>query len=168
LHRCVEKNPEGSPIKSSKSFWLFIADIYFQKSTRSEREGAWTHAARGRTQVPSQCCYAHFWAGDERSNEWEGGHSNQTPSPQAAISINHAHHTCSSVECVTLIEKLWRGEAYHPCHCTSHMYLLTPDLAMALSAPPPPPHAPAVFSSQSCVQCVYILICLSEIQSLLI
>ncbi len=50
-----------------------------------------------------------------------GGHSNQTPSPQAAIFINHTHHAHSSVKCVTLVVKAWQGEPYHPCHCVAQL-----------------------------------------------
>jgi hypothetical protein len=37
------------------------------------------------------------------------GSTQLTPSPQARSPSKHAHHACSSIECVTLTEKAWRG-----------------------------------------------------------
>jgi hypothetical protein len=131
------KNPGGSPIKSPKSFWLFIANISTKVQNLSA--GGGVDALRGgRDHGPSQCCQARFWAGDERSDKVDGGHSNQMPSPQAAISINHAHNVNSSIECVTLIEKAWGGGIPPFSLCVPHISLKVLTWPWVSKRPPPP------------------------------
>jgi hypothetical protein len=148
--RVCRKNPGGSPIKSSKSFWLFIADI----STKVQDLCVW--GVRGRTRRGGHPWTQPVLSRALFSRRWEiwrggGGHSNQTPSPQAAISINHAHHVRSSIECVTLVEKAWWGGGIPPLSLhVSHISLKVLTRPWVPKHPPTrASHPPAHVSLQS-------------------
>ncbi len=104
-HMC-RKTLEARPLSHLNPYGCLL--LYFHKSTKCERGERCGRSRRGgRAHGPSQCCRAHFWAGIERSDKGQGGHSNQTPSPQAAISINHAHKALQHRVC----DARWEGVA---------------------------------------------------------
>jgi hypothetical protein len=135
------KTLEARPLSHPNPLCCLLLILPQKYRIWAQGRGVWTRVARGGSCEPSQCCRAWFWAGDERSYEGEEGNSNQTPSPQAAISINHAHHACSSMW-RSLKRRDW-GEAYHPLVIARPTYILkSPDLAMGPKHPLP--CAPAV------------------------